>query len=394
MVPELRQKFNAEFTARQYDAFIEDLQNSFERSLGFRVCETPLFLSDEVCRSLVDAAEGIGGHFLDPGFLAPLDKAIPKGLRVPNENPHTDFLQIDFALTRAESGEIVPRLIELQGFPSLYGFQFVLNKKIRAHFGVPPEWTSYFNDVTGDAYLDLLKRHIVADCDPDNVILLELEPRKQVTRIDFYCMHELLGIPTVCVSDLVRRGQRLFYRQEGREIPVGRIYNRVIFDQALRDRNDCGVLFEDLDVVWVGHPNWFFKISKYVLPLLESPYSPACHYLSDLQEYPEDLNDYVLKPLFSFAGGGVQVGPTREALDAVEDRDNHILQRRVEYAPVIETPEGYSKAEVRMMFLWGDRPLLINNLVRTSRGKLMGVSANKQETWVGATIAYHSTDYQ
>lgn len=394
MVPELRERFNQEFTTERYDSFVEDLQNSFERSLGFRVCETPLFLPDRVCRKLADAAEAIGRQITDPEFQAPLDRAIPLGMRVPNENPHTDFLQIDFALTQDESGEVVPQLIELQGFPSLYGFQFVLNKKIRSHFGVPAELTSYFNGVTGDLYLDLLRRCIVGDCDPENVILLEIEPKKQVTRIDFYCMHELLGIPTVCVSDLVRRGNRLFYRQDSREVPVRRIYNRVVFEAGLRARRDCQVLFEDLDVVWVGHPNWFFKISKFVLPLLQSPHSPACHYLSDLSEYPGDLENYVLKPLFSFAGGGVQVGPTREALDAVQDRTNHILQRRVEYAPLIRTPQGLSKAEVRMMFLWGEGPLLINNLVRTSRGRLMGVSANKAETWVGATIAYHTVDFR
>ncbi len=394
MVPELRDQYNAEFTRDKYDAFIEDLQNSFERSLGFRVCETPLFLSNELTRTLVEAAGEIGRHFLDADFLAPLQKAIPPGLRIPRENPHTDFLQVDFALTRTESGEWLPQLIELQGFPSLYGFQFILNKKIRGHFGISPEWTSYFNGLTGDAYLEMLKRKIVGDCDPENVILLEIEPKRQVTRIDFYCMHELLGIPTVCISDLVRRGDGLVYRAEGREVPVRRIYNRIIFEEAVRTKTDCSILFaEDLDVVWVGHPNWFFKISKYVLPLLRSRYCPTCHYLKDLESYPPDLENYVLKPLFSFAGGGVRVGPSREELDAVTDRANFILQRRVEYAPLIRTPEGLSKAEIRMMFLWEDGPLLINNLVRTSRGALMGVSSNKEETWVGATIAYHAANF-
>jgi hypothetical protein len=57
----------------------------------------------------------------------------------------------------------------------------------------------------------------------------------------------------------------------------------------------------------------------------------------------------------------------------------------------VQTPEGGTKAEIRMMFLWdkSEAPVLVNNLVRMSRGKMLGVSYNKDAQWVGASLAYH-----
>ncbi len=388
MVPELRRRFNSSFRREAYEAFVTDLNDSLDRTLRFRVNESPLFLSSELASLLVRASQDVLGQLRSAERRGLLAGAVPPRLAVPGEAGHPWFLHIDFAVTRTPGGAWLPQLIELQGFPSLYGFQYYLNRKIREHFSLPEGLSAYFSGIDGRDYLQRLKRIIVAGQDPDTVVLLERYPSEQVTRADFVCMQQLVGIPTVCVSDLRVRNGRFHYPAGGREIPIHRIYNRIIFD--LENRDECAICFRnDVEVTWVGHPNWFFEFSKYALPFLKGPFCPPCHVLAELKEYPPDLDRYVLKPLFAFSGAGVVVGPTREQLDAVRDPRHFILQRRVEYAPVLETPLGSSRVEIRMMFLWEDEPLLVNNLVRTSRGALMGVSRNQEEAWVGATLAYH-----
>ncbi|KAA0250923.1 MAG: hypothetical protein EDM75_12860, partial [Chlorobiota bacterium] len=234
------------------------------------------------------------------------------------------------------------------------------------------------------------KKTILGDSAPENVILLEIEPDKQKTLIDFVVTGQLTGIKPVCITDVIKRGRKLYYLDGGREIPIDRIYNRVIYDELFRKDVQAAFKFQDdLDVHWVGHPDWFFLISKYSLPYLKSEHVPECHFLSDLQEYPSDLKNFVLKPLFSFAGLGVEVDVTKELLDSKTERHNYILQRKIEYAPLIETPEDYSKCEIRMMYLWNEKPVLVNNLTRFSKGKMMGVDFNKNKTWVGSGTAYH-----
>ncbi len=388
MVPELRRQFNSRFSPETYRAFVADLDHSLDRTLRFRINESPLFLSREFSALLCEAADDVVSQLRRAHARGLLEGAVPPALTVPGAEGHAWFLQLDFAITRSAAGDCRPQLIELQGFPSLYGFQYFLNRKIRQHFPLPDGLSPYYNGVDGAGYLERLKRIIVADADPETVVLLERLPHEQVTRADFLCMQQLVGIPTVCVSDLrVRRG-RFHYRQGGREIPIHRIYNRIIFDLANRD--ECRVCFrDDVEVTWVGHPNWFFRFSKYALPHLEGPYTPGCHVVADLEQLPADLGEYVLKPLFAFSGAGVVVGPTAEQVSSLEDPRHWLLQRRVNYTPALETPLGASKVEIRMMYLWEDEPLLVNNLVRTSRGALMGVSRNREEEWVGATLAYH-----
>jgi hypothetical protein len=233
---------------------------------------------------------------------------------------------------------------------------------------------------------------IVGESDPENVVLLEIQPEKQKTKIDFSITESLFGITTVCISDVVQEGRNLFYKNNGKTIPIERIYNRVIFDDL--KRNDTAFNFnykDELDVKWISHPNWFFKISKYSLPLLKGRYVPECYFLNELSDYYDDLSNYVLKPLFSFAGHGVEVDLNKNILDVIKDPENYILQKKIEYAPVIKTPDENSKVEIRMMFLWDEEPLLVNNLVRMSKGKMMGVDFNKNKTWVGSTLAFHST---
>lgn len=389
MDPKLRKSYNAAFTPEKYAELGSYLENRLGYPMDFRISETPVFLTEELTREVVRAGWEIAETVTAPEYLAGADRAIPPGLAVPNEDEHTTFLQVDFALARDAEGHIVPRLIELQGFPSLYAFQWLLEWAFRDTFGISDEVAPYFEGLDESSYVDVLREVIVDGSDPETVVLLEIEPDKQKTRADFTCTERLLGVPAVDLREVIERNGKLFYRREGRELPIHRIYNRVIFDELQRKGLPDDLFRKDLDVTWVGHPNWYFKISKWSLPFLNSPYAPPAKFLSDVVELPEDLGNYVLKPLYSFAGLGVEVAPTADRLRSIRDRDNFILQRKVDYAPCIETPDIPAKAEIRMMFVWKDRLRLINNLVRMSKGAMMGVDFNKDKTWIGASLAYH-----
>ncbi len=389
MIPELRKKYNQNFTAEIYDAFIKDLGTFTYYPIDFRVSETPLFLSDELSSQLIDASNDLITQLNTDAFKKKSVNAIPKNLFVPNEDDHPHFLCLDFAVTKDESGNYTPKLIELQGFPSLFAYQYYLDKIVRKHFEVPQNFTSFFSGLDGEHYVQLLRKVILADKDPKQVILMEIDPPHQKTRVDFACTEELTGIKTVNLANVIKRGRKLFYNENGKEIQIERIYNRVIYDEVERKNFKFNFSFTDeLDVEWAGHPNWFFKISKYSLPSLIGKYVPRCYFLNELDNYPDDLNHFVLKPLFSFAGLGVEVDVTKEMLDKVENKSNYILQEKVEYAPLIETPDEHAKVEIRLMILWDEKPILATNLVRTSKGKMMGVDFNKNKTWVGSNLAY------
>lgn len=390
MIPELRNKYNSNFDPKIYEAFINVLKTFTYYPIDFRVSETPLFLDQDLTNKFLEASNDLINQLNDEDFKKNSSNAIPKNLVVPNENLHPHFLCLDFAITKDEAGNFAPKLIELQGFPSLFSFQYYLDKIVRKHFEIPQNFSSFFSGLDGEKYIQLLRKVILSDKDPKNVILLEINPPRQKTRVDFACTEELVGIKTVNLSDVKKRGNRLYYNDNGKEIPIERIYNRVIYDEL--NRKDFKYSFnfsDDLDVEWAGHPNWFFKISKYSLPSLKGKFTPRCYFLNELKKYPDDLSKFVLKPLFSFAGLGVEVDITKDMLDKFTDRSNYILQEKVEYAPVIETPDGYAKVEVRLMFLWDKEPILATNLVRTSKDKMMGVDFNKNKTWVGSNLAYH-----
>src|SRR5262249_17258404 len=116
-------------------------------------------------------------------------------------------------------------------------------------------------------------------------------------------------------------------------------------------------------------------------------------FLDQLDRYPAELDQFVLKPLFSFAGSGVKVNITPADLDTIpaDQRGNYLLQEKVAYAPVIKTPDEPSKVEVRVMFLWPDEaesPLAVTLLTRLSKGVMMGVDFNKNKTWVGSSCGF------
>ena len=394
MEPANRSRFNGDFTPDKYATLVRCVNETEKWLTDFRVSETPIFLTREFTDEVTSGAKKIVDLVRTPEFVRHSASAIPPGLEVPNESAHPNFLAVDFGI--CEVGQrLTPRLIELQGFPSLFGFQLMLLHCMRKAFpAIPQDWTSSFGGIKDDEYIELLRRTIIAEIDPENVILLEIEPEKQKTRIDFAATETLLGIRSVCVTKIRKRGRQLFYEHDGREMRIERIYNRVIFDELLR-RSDIepGFRFQDdLDVTWVGHPNWYFRISKHSLPVLKTEHtSPA--FFAD--EFPagEKIGDYVLKPLYSFAGLGVDMEPTREKLAALKKPHEWILQKKVTYAEFVPTVDGgKSKAEIRMMFVWPDgaqEPTLVNNLVRMSQGTMMGVNFNKDKTWVGSSIALH-----
>jgi hypothetical protein len=392
--PKLRAAFNAEFTPEKYAALVRCVNESEKWPADFRISETPIFLTRAFTDEVTRAANQIIALTRTPEFAKHAASAVPKALEVPNESGHPNFHVVDFAIC-AEADRLVPRLIELQAFPSLFGFQLLLLGCIRTAYPViPRQWTSSFGGIKDEAYLDLLRRTIIAKSDPENVILLDIEPEKQKTRVDFAATEKLLGIRSVCVTKIRKRERQLFYERDGREVRIERIYNRAIFDELLR-RPDLNLSFrfqDDLDVTWVGHPNWYFRISKHSLPFLKTEHTSPTFFVD---EFPagENLDDYVLKPLYSFAGHGVDMEPTPERIGALENPHEWILQQKVDYAAFVPTVDGKkSKAEIRMMFVWpeGDpRPTLVNNLVRMSQGKMMGVDFNIDKTWVGASIALH-----
>jgi hypothetical protein len=392
--PQLRSQFNADFTPEKYAALMCCVNETEQWPADFRLSETPIFLTRDFTDEVTHAANEIIDATRTRKFAKHAALAVPKALEVPNESAHPNFLVVDFAIC-AEGNRLVPRLIELQAFPSLFGFQLLLLSCIRQAYPViPRNWTSSFGGIKDDAYLALLRRTIIADCASENVVLLEIQPEKQKTRIDFAATETLLGIRPVCVTKIKKRSRQLFYNRDGHEVRIERIYNRVIFDE-LTQRPDLNLPFrfqDDLDLTWVGHPNWYFRISKHSLPFLKTEHTSPTFFAD---EFPanEKIDNYVLKPLYSFAGHGVDMEPTHEKIAALEKPHEWILQKKIDYAAFVPTVDGQqSKAEIRMMFVWpeNDRhPTLVNNLVRMSQGQMMGVDFNIDKTWVGASIALH-----
>lgn len=393
MIAAARQLFNKQFSEQKYREFLKDLDQEFNYKITFRVAESPVFVGKEFKSKLLHAADEIIKVIAQPNFKQRMQGALPDSLRVPNENEHTLFLALDFAVC-SEQGELVPRLIEMQGFPSLFGYQDFLGNKFKQHYQIPENLKFHFES-SSEEYWARLQKAIVKDHNPENVILLEIDPMKQNTAIDFLITQQHLGIEPVHIGDVIVRNRKLYYKRKGVETPIHRIYNRVIFDELL-SRSDLKTIFhltEDVDVEWAGHPNWFFYISKYTMPFIKSSVVPECKFLNEYSSLPEDLDQYVLKPLFSFSGSGIIFNVTERDILAIPvgERKNFLLQRKVQYQPVIQAPDGLVKTEIRLLFLWDDstaRPQLITNLARLSRGEMIGVKFNKDKTWVGGSVCF------
>jgi len=396
MITEIRNSYNSRFNEETYQNYVRALQENHPDQIDFRVGETPVFLTRAFTEKMLSACEGMVDVISGLNFKQISANAIPEGSAVPNENEHTHFIAFDFGICVNKNGGIEPQLIEMQGFPSLFCFEILMEEQLKKSFDIPDNFSGYFNGYNKESYIQLLKDIIIADEDPRNVVLLELFPDQQKTRIDFYCTEDLLQIKTVCLTDLIVEGNDLYYILDGARTKIHRIYNRIIFDELQQQeahiQEKGKIFFQPLNVKWVTHPNWFFRISKFTLPFLHHSFVPDTYFLKDrLKNLPEDLENYVLKPLFSFAGQGVMIDVTEEDLRQISDPENWILQKKVQYADIIDTPDGKAKAEVRVFYFWKEgwkRPVAVHNLARLSKGKMVGVRYNLNKTWVGGTIAF------
>jgi len=390
MIEKYRKAFNDNFSDEKYQQFIEQLQKGFPE-IPFRVAETPIFIPHGLKEKLIAAGEEIIALIQQPNFKTLTQNAIPTMWNVPNETAHPHFLTFDYGLCKDDNGEISPMLIEMQGFPSLYGFQAHLATTFKQAFELDEQLTPYFNGLNDETYFQLLHQVIVGKYQPHEVALMDVDAPNQKTAIDFFVTAQKLGIKILSIADIFKEGTKLYYQENGQKIQLKRIYNRLIFDEIADDTTIFSNSFdprEELKIEWITHPNWFYRISKYTMPFLDSKFVPETRFLNEIDAIPTDLENYVLKPLFSFAGMGVIIDVTVADITAITDPENWILQRKVTYEPVIAAPDAGVKAEIRMMYLWpeGGEPQLCINLARLSRGKMIGVRYNADFDWVGGTV--------
>ena len=402
MIPSLRQQFNDSFTAEKYRTFLRRVDEACGTHVQFRLSETPCFFP----KSLVDQMASDGQELIrqlvdSPSYRAKSEEAVPAEFKVPNEAPHPMFVQVDFGLVRDAAGELQPKLVELQAFPSLYAYQPSLADAYIDVYGLqasasglpaPGQLKYFLSELDTSSYRELLRRAIVGSHDPENVILMEIDPLHQKTLPDFLLTEKMLGVQTVDIVDIKKDGSRLYYERMGKRIPIRRIYNRAIVDEL--ERKHVKIAFDwrdDLDVEWAGHPNWYFRISKFSIPYLKHASVPKTWFLNQLDEIPADLDNYALKPLYSFAGLGVVIAPTKEDIAEipVDKRPHYILQERMHFEPVIATPFGGTKAEVRVMYVWLDKLTPVTTIIRMGRGLMMGVDHNKNMEWVGASAGLY-----
>src|ERR1700690_3596033 len=393
MIPALRQRFNSSFTPAKYQAFLKLMEERCGTPVKFQLSETPCFfpkpLLDQMSQYGKELIQQLGGlEYRKTSFAA-----IPPDFNVPREAPHPMFIQVDFGLVRDAAGNLQPKLVELQGFPSLYAYQAMLSQVYMEVFELDESLQYLLSGLDWEGYKKLLRRAIVGDQNPQNVILMEIDPMQQKTLPDFLLTEKLLGIATVSITAIEKRGNELFYESGGKPTPIRRIYNRAIVDELVRKKLKLAFNFtDDLEVEWAGHPNWYFRMSKFSLPYLKHECVPKTWFLDRVEQMPKDLEHYVVKPLFSFAGLGVIINLTPQDLAAIprDQRSQYILQERMNFEPVVETPFGGNKAEVRIMYIWLDELLPVMTIIRMGRGLMMGVDHNRNMEWVGSSSGFYA----
>jgi hypothetical protein len=389
VLPELRKRFNEQWRPELYAEFVRRIDQTAGTNVGFRCNETPVFFP----RLLLEKMSRYGQELYQQlaqsqEYRRASDSAIPARFRVPNEAQHPLFVQADFGLIREPDGTLEPKLVEIQGFPSLYAFQPALAEVYRCVYGLDQNLRTFLCGLDENAYSGLLRRAILGGHAPENVILLEIDPYDQKTLADFLLTRKRLQIRIASITDIKKRGRKLYF--EG--IEVKRIYNRAIVDELVRKNVHADFEFtDDLDVEWAGHPNWFFRLSKFSLPWFRHVCVPETRFLSEMKDLPDDLDDYVLKPLYSFAGLGVKISPSRDEIRAIpeSERSNFILQRKMDFVGTVVTPRGMTKVETRIMYIWDGELKPVTTIVRTGRGKMMGVDFNKDLDWVGASAGFY-----
>jgi len=399
MIPTFRQQFNAGFTPEKYQAFLRRIEDACGVKVQFRLSETPCFFPKSLLERMAeDGKELIRQLVESPEYRVKSEGSIPAEFRVPNEPPRPLFLQVDFGLVRDARGQLQPKLVELQAFPSLYAYQVTLAQSYIDVYGLSAtaagnERLQFFlSGLDEKSYRELLRRAIVGAHDPENVILMEIQPQAQKTLPDFLLTEKMLGVRTVDIEAIKKQGSQLYYKRNGGRVPIRRIYNRAIVDELQRKGVKLGFDWrDDLDVEWAGHPNWYFRISKFSIPFLRHESVPKTWFLDQLDQLPDDLQNYALKPLYSFAGLGVVIAPEKEEIDAIPavKRADYILQERLHFGPLIETPLGGTKAEVRVMYVWQEELQAVLTIIRMGRGLMMGVDHNRNMEWVGASAGLY-----
>ena len=389
-----RKKFNAHFSEEKYQHFLNTISAYTQHGIPFRLAETPIFVDRSFTQQLLIAGDSICEQMLSTNWKSLTEKAIPHYALTLNESTIPQCMVIDFAIAKNKEGAIQPKLIELQGFPSLFGFEVLHDIAFKKHFDIPDNMSPYLNGYMQESYITHLAKMILGD-KQKHTILLEIFPDQQKTNIDFYYTQKIINIPIVCISEIFSKDNHLYYKRDNKAIRIERIYNRVVLDElkkqdkVIQEKGALLQIAEDLE--WVNHPHHFFRYSKYSIPFLKGEAIPPSVFLDQIQTLPSNLENYVLKPLFSFAGQGVIIDLDHNAIRSIPDPENWILQEKVEYASIIETPTGHAKAEIRLFYFWDEvqqKYIATLNLARLSKGKMIGVSYNQTATWVGGSLAY------
>ena len=409
MIASIRQKFNTAFTEEVYQNYLAALNTPFPGALDFSVAETPIFIDKVFIQKVLSTGDYVNQVIQSDRFNSITEPSLKNIPHFPNETALPQCIVMDFAIAINEQNELVPALIELQGFPSLFAYEVLQDECIRKTYTIPAGYSPYLNGYTKEKYMHhletILKGDILIDKDLDTLknshkhtVLLEILPHQQKTRIDFYCTEKYFNIPIVCITELFIEENYLFYERAGKKIKIDRIYNRIVLDELknqTKEIQEKGALLQNnLEVEWVTHPHHFFRISKFLLPFLNHPYIPKTQFVNQLTETPTALDTYILKPLFSFAGQGVIIDISAADIENIKDPSAWILQEKVEYANCIETPTGPAKAELRLYYFWDEDKkeyIATMNLARLSKGKMIGVNYNKTATWVGGSLAYFET---
>jgi len=416
MIASIRQKFNAAFTEQVHQNYLASLNTPFPGALDFSVAETPIFIDKNFTEKMLATGDYVNQVIQSDRFNSITEPSLKNIPVFPNETALPKCIVMDFAIATNEQNELVPALIELQGFPSLFAYELLQDECIRKIYTIPAGYSPYLNGYTKEKYMHHLETILKGDTlidtkenlDTNNrnisdstkdtlkhTVLLEILPHQQKTRIDFYCTEKYFNIPIVCITELFIEENRLFYEKAGKKIKIDRIYNRIILDELkhqTKEIQDKGALLQNnLEIEWVTHPHHFFRISKFLLPFLKHLYIPKTQFVDQLTEIPTLLEKYILKPLFSFAGQGVIIDISADDIMNIKDPSGWILQEKVEYANCIETPTGPAKAELRLYYFWDEGKqeyIATMNLARLSKGKMIGVNYNKTATWVGGSLAY------
>jgi hypothetical protein len=394
MINDTRSYFNEQFTAHKYASYLDYFKSRYPGAIDFRMAGTPIFIPDSFKKQMLFTGEYIIEQIKSKDFIANTNPALNKKFIVPNESRFPSCIVMDFAITSNENGNVSPQLIELQGFPSLFGLEILQDMAFRSLYDIPNDYSPFFNEYQRPQYLAHLERMIKGDSD-QHTVLLEIHPEQQKTRIDFYITRDLINIPIVCLLEIFEEDNNLFYQKNGEKIQIDRIYNRVVWDDIIKEKEDiqvkAAIFLKSLNITWVTHPHHYYRISKFLLPFLKHEHIPSTHFLNEITEFPSDLNEWVLKPLFSYAGNGVKINVTEDDIKNITNASEWIVQKKVNYASVIETPSGPAKAEIRLFYFWDEPTQTYTatlNLARLSKNEMMGVDFNNISTWVGSTMAY------